>query len=763
MPTRRPVIPGDQNQPLLQSPVVYNEGRDKWATKGDSHSPTFRFNARAVLKDKQQPVELDSALKQGLVEARASVLEYPNDGDKKEAAAEAMLELQREMVADEVSKVFNIKQGFYTGLYLDLVEDEEIDAFLQTSPLYNWKAKRWTGILHPLSDSPPFTKSELTDRLYTIISTVMEKFGNCGTSRQLKTTHHTKLFHEMADSESAAESSSHYSSPSFVIVAEGSSFELPPKNQPVNPRDGECEPQLIGFTNITTCIDVTRYAELSDDNSSEENEMHAVYAQQIFVQQPNRRFVRTISIDEMGVDFFHIDRSGLHRGSMNSYHSRGGARSFIRMVIGLSSLDEEILGLDTSIRWKVDAAGRKTRGTLTVKDDETKKTTRYNLTSVQPVFKQYCIGNRGTVCWSVRDRTKKQNMIVKDSWRTNGATPEHESLKKARGLEGVAQIVSYEADQAQTKDFVTMMHLPDDPTGGAGNLIQSRVVMEQYGRHLGYFESEKQLLCALRDAIAAHRGLYTKGDTLHRDMARSNILFGKPGALPGNQGILIDLDLAERISKVAGKAAVVGHLQYLSISMLLNVAASGDDDTLAHDYLDDMESSFYVTAALTYEYNGPKKLQDPSPEILNKWLEFQDATTCRENLEFKKRLMLSERPADPTQHMAPYWSDATRVLLQRFYNFTREMAQEKVEIRECQNDTWRARLDKLYSKSDVFRNYDTVLGFFDEAISKISKSENKKTRGPTVGKKRVAEEDPVEDLNEAKEKPRQLRTRRQRT
>ena len=193
--------------------------------------------------------------------------------------------------------------------------------------------------------------------------------------------------------------------------------------------------------------------------------------------------------------------------------------------------------------------------------------------------------------------------------------------------------------------------------------------------------------------------------------------------------------------------------------MLLNVAASRDDDTLAHDYLDDMESSFYVTATLMYEYDGPNKLQDPSPEILNKWLEFQDTTTCQENLEFKKRFMLSERPADPTQHMAPYWSNATRVLLQRFYMFTREMIQEKVEIRECQNDTWRARLDKLYSKSHVVRNYDTVLGFFDEAINKISQLENRKTRRPMGGRKRVAEEDPVEDLK----KPHQRRTRRQRT
>jgi hypothetical protein len=93
-------------------------------------------------------------------------------------------------------------------------------------------------------------------------------------------------------------------------------------------------------------------------------------------------------------------------------------------------------------------------------------------------------------------------MIVKDSWRKEGTRPEYENLKKARGLDGIVQMVSYEVERSQTMDFVSAMHTKDDPTGGAANLIHSRVVMEQYGRHLGHFESEKQFLCALRDVIA---------------------------------------------------------------------------------------------------------------------------------------------------------------------------------------------------------------------------------------------------------------------
>ncbi|KAJ2915918.1 hypothetical protein MD484_g4505, partial [Candolleomyces efflorescens] len=770
------VIFFDQNQPpspphsraAHDSPV--NEGQCDKGVKGIS--PTSSPNARAVLKDKQQPIHSPSPdssqpakphpfPKKPTSTVEDELPEYCSiSNNVGEAAAasfivEAMLETQREMVADEVSGVFTFKQGFYTSLCPDILEDEEIDAFMRASPLYDWEARQWTGIPAAHSSSSCLTKPELIEQLSLIISAVMEEFGN-STTRKAKDTSRVKLFHEMADSESAR----HYSSPSLVIVAEGSSFELPPPNHSVDGVE-EGEPQLIGFTNITTCIEVAQYADLSDDNFLKENATHGVYAQQLFLHQPNRRFVRTISIDEMGVDLFHFDRSGLHRGSLNNYHSHFGARSFIRMLVVLSSVDEEVLGLDTSIRWKIDAAGRKSRGTLTVRDSETKKTTRYDLTSVQPVFKQYCLGNRGTVCWSVRDRNKKQTMIVKDSWRNESATPEYENLKQARGLRGVVQMVSYEEKRSQTKEFVLGMHLPDDPTGGAANLIHSRIVMEQHGRHLGHFESEKQFLCALRDAISGHRGLYIKGDTIHRDMSRGNILLGKPGAPPGSQGVVIDLDMATRRSSVGRKAGeVVGHLQYLSISMLLNLV--GDDDIVAHDYLDDLESGFYVTATVMYEQDGPNKLQDPCPEILDQWLEFQEMSNCRENLQFKKKFLLSGKPSDPTQHMASYWSHASRVLLQKFYKFTREMAREKIRIRECQDESWKARSEKLLSEPNVLRNYDRVLGFFDEAIAKITKLAGEKKGHAMAGGKRTAQEDgPVEDSN-SDEQPRQLRARRQR-
>jgi hypothetical protein len=137
-------------------------------------------------------------------------------------------------------------------------------------------------------------------------------------------------------------------------------------------------------------------------------------------------------------------------------------------------------------------------------------TKTYDLVSVHPLFKQHCLaGNRGTTCWTVRDPETKEELIVKDCWREEGAPPEFENLKKARNVAGVVQMISYEGHRRQTKDFGVSRYFPRKERkkssmkiAMAQNLIQSRVVVEQYGRDLRYFESEKQLLCAIRDAIA---------------------------------------------------------------------------------------------------------------------------------------------------------------------------------------------------------------------------------------------------------------------
>lgn len=239
-----------------------------------------------------------------------------------------------------------------------------------------------------------------------------------------------------------------------------------------------------------------------------------VPCRQMFIQQPNRRFIRTFAIDRHSIHFFHFDRSGIHHGIICGYHKHN-VHAFIRLILGLCSLNEEALGLDSNLQWSFDAKGQKVRGTLTIADHDTKVAKKYDLHAVRPMFLKRQIQGPGTVCWLVQDHENKRLLIVKDNWRLEHSldgsvnTPKYEQLKKGRNLEGVAQMISYEADRVgwETKDLGVMNYLPPGERHTrflqpwANNRILSRVVMELYGQDISHFESEKQLLCALRDAI----------------------------------------------------------------------------------------------------------------------------------------------------------------------------------------------------------------------------------------------------------------------
>ena len=110
-----------------------------------------------------------------------------------------------------------------------------------------------------------------------------------------------------------------------------------------------------------------------------------LFFRQIFAHQPNRRFVRTCCIDQEGIAWYHFDRSGLYENFGGFYNEE--PHNFVRLILGLSSLDEEILGLDTSIRWRLDREGKKAAGTVTVVD-ERKVSTKFKMIFVEPIFRK---------------------------------------------------------------------------------------------------------------------------------------------------------------------------------------------------------------------------------------------------------------------------------------------------------------------------------------------------------------------------------------
>jgi hypothetical protein len=204
--------------------------------------------------------------------------------------------------------------------------------------------------------------------------------------------------------------------------------------------------------------------------------------------------VRLLILSGEHFRLFHFDRSGVQHTAYINFHD--DPHTFVRIILGLSSPDESDVGLDDSIQWTIED-GRKAGGTLRTRKHDGQEIV-YPLSDVEPFFFRGCIRGRATICWSVRDPVTREELVVKDSWRSEDRLPEHIYLQDASGIQGVAQMVSCEPERGATR---ALRGFVDSPPS-FHNRIETRIVMKTYGKSIRSFTSVMQLLCALRDAIA---------------------------------------------------------------------------------------------------------------------------------------------------------------------------------------------------------------------------------------------------------------------
>lgn len=222
----------------------------------------------------------------------------------------------------------------------------------------------------------------------------------------------------------------------------------------------------------------------------------------MFIQQPNRQFIRALLVSEQRFTLFHFDRSGVQHSQQFDL-SDNSARSqylFVRLVVGLCSPHESDLGFDTTIQWKIED-GRKVSGTLKTCGDDGHDEITYKLADIDPIWSSFNIRGSCTTYWRVVDPQSGEKRLVKDSWRSGERVSEKTYLEKAKGLPGVVQMIHCEDNRAETKVFRGLTNTSDVP-GNFHNRIAIRIVMENGGRLLKEFTSPKELVCAFRDAIA---------------------------------------------------------------------------------------------------------------------------------------------------------------------------------------------------------------------------------------------------------------------
>ncbi|KAH6604461.1 serine threonine- kinase sgk2 [Trichoderma cornu-damae] len=130
------------------------------------------------------------------------------------------------------------------------------------------------------------------------------------------------------------------------------------------------------------------------------------------------------------------------------------------------------------------------------------------------------------------------------------------------------------------------------------NRVRQRVIMRDYGIPIYNAESPSVLLESMAQCVGGHKSLYD-ADILHRDISINNLLINADRSDPSQLGLLIDLDLAIKISreKPSGATSRTGTRAFMSIGVLLGEP---------HSFMDDIESFFWVLFWICIHYLSPK-------------------------------------------------------------------------------------------------------------------------------------------------------------
>ncbi|KAJ2914098.1 hypothetical protein MD484_g6311, partial [Candolleomyces efflorescens] len=565
------------------------------------------------------------------------------------------------------------------------------------------------------SEKPPFIKREIAAGLFypkAIINAILNRFVlQRGKNRKQRMilrkavdTHTKNILHE------EKYATTRFSRPDVSVKAQGDSFEEP-KVKP-----GHEVPE-VGFSNMSSFMEMK--VNHREKSPKVQGLQVGVYVRQIFIQQPNRRFVRVLLLTEKNLRFFHFDRSGAMCSSYIDIHKNPG--TFIRLVVGLNSLDESVLGFDTSIKWVIED-GRKIGGTLTTwspNDPETKM--NYQLCDVNPIDRSHDIRGRGTRCWHVSDPETHTEYWVKDCWRAEDRVSEHIYHEEAMDCPGVAQMVAFEENRWETKSFRGEDGIAHKDFH---NRVAARIVTYCYGLCIRNFSCALELLRAMRDAIIGHMKLFGK-DILHRDITMESILLGIKGndgkPEKGNWGVLSNLHMAIKVDRDTKKVSMewrTGPRTYLSLEILRNCKRldKPKEITPAQDHLDDLESFLYVYNHILSQYDADgQELAELDEDILG-WVT-EDARTAIH----LKTSFLSRTSAPPI--LKERWPPACINVLLAFREFISQQVTRKSEVHD--NVLVLAdraeEIKKIVARIDT--HYNTVLCIFNSGVAQLEKEE----------------------------------------
>ncbi|KAF8971794.1 hypothetical protein BDZ97DRAFT_1785176, partial [Flammula alnicola] len=541
-----------------------------------------------------------------------------------------------------------------------VVSNKEIEKFLKSCKTYDTISKRWTGI-----KNRKYTKEkELYKPIRTLMASILKHFDSSG-KRSVVDTHGQRLFHVEGLPDSEGQTTQLKSSPDITIERH---------------EKGGASRKAAGpkyYAAVASPIEIKTERNFSFDANLVQI---AVYARQIFIQQKNRLLVYSLIVTEKHVRLYIFDRSGVSHSTKIDIHQN--ASDFVRIVLGVASSDDGVIGLDTRIYRRQESLF------LDTVDAEMKPVTLS--LEEKPIFSRRAIRGRGTCCWKAKDNEGKV-VIVKDAWRSRDRTPEWKLLLKVKGLAGVGQMIAYDDDEklhVSTLRGIDITKIPKEPQSSFHDRTFYRLILEYYGKSIVGFETREDVLFAIRDAIAGHQNLWNE-HILHRDVSINNILIGQPGSTAGYRGILIDLDMA----------ILIDCKESLKEADFRTGTRAFQKTAIYHDYLDDLESFFYVLCWVCLGYDGPNQKVEPFPELLQSWESGAPQTAARAKNVFLFRRI---RGSVVTDYFGPIFN----TLLTQLQAFFRQQLVTKDNDPDDRPAPFLVDL-----KPRAVEDYATVLGF----------------------------------------------------
>ncbi|KAJ6488111.1 hypothetical protein C8R47DRAFT_507525 [Mycena vitilis] len=583
------------------------------------HRPVFPSRANAPTPALQTPERDDPFPFPDVTPQRVSFHDSENQFAKVSAIQMAVrAELEHAWVVEDRETLFFQKElrkkinRAYPGL-----EERAKDWLGKPESGYVKDKKRWANIPNEVR----FEK-KLYEPIQQILSRIVKSFkndskaaeagsGQSSLARVVKKTCSAQLKHGPQDAKAETVLKS---SPDISIMGRG----------PSATKETEFS-KVPAYAEVATPIEIKREETFAMDVKDQV----AVYAREIFIHQHNRCLVYVPLMTNKTIRVIQFDRSGAQASQPIDYHK--DPVFFIQLVVLFSSLDEELLGYDTSIYWKNGKRMMKIRPDELWVENGTDKPAWEASAEIEfeivekdgrrsqnpgPFFARRTIRSRGTICWRVQYGGRQY--LVKDYWGVATRTPESEYLKDAAMIKGIGRLHAYTNNRYSTyalRGFAAngLLYADTEEECLVPNRSFTRLVLRMYGSTLNNAPSGLHLLRAVRDIVSGHREILTKKDILHRDISFNNLLL----AHGEEDGVLIDFDMAKRLAKIMDSTqgdSRTGTRAYQSVKVLLFDPKLGH-----HDHMDDLESIFYVLVHICYGHGEDGHGLPILPKAIGHW------------------------------------------------------------------------------------------------------------------------------------------------